>query len=147
MERTNMGLLKEFRDFAMRGNVVDMAVGIVIGGAFGTIVKSMVDDVLMPPIGMALGRVDFSELGFTLQEASVDEAGNAIPAVVLRYGNFINALIAFLIVAFALFIVIKAMNTAREKFEKKQEAAQPAAAIPEDVQVLREIRDLLKTKA
>jgi large conductance mechanosensitive channel len=147
MERTNMGLLKEFRDFAMRGNVVDMAVGIVIGGAFGTIVKSMVDDVLMPPIGMALGRVDFSELGFTLQEAKIDEAGNAIPAVVLRYGNFINALIAFLIVAFALFIVIKAMNTAREKFEKKQEAAQPVAAIPEDVQVLREIRDLLKTRA
>jgi large conductance mechanosensitive channel len=142
-----MGLVKEFRDFAMRGNVIDMAVGIVIGGAFGTIVKSMVDDVLMPPIGMALGRVDFSELGFILQEAGVDEAGNAIPAVVLRYGNFINALIAFIIIAFALFIVIKAMNTARDKFEKKAEAAQPPAAIPEDVQVLREIRDLLKTRA
>jgi large conductance mechanosensitive channel len=142
-----MGLVKEFRDFAMRGNVIDMAVGIVIGGAFGTIVKSMVDDVLMPPIGMALGRVDFSELGYTLQAASVDEAGTAVPAVVLRYGNFINALIAFLIVAFALFIVIKAMNTARDKFEKKAEAAQAPAAIPEDVQVLREIRDLLKKQA
>ncbi len=139
-----MGLLKEFRDFAMRGNVVDMAVGIVIGGAFGTIVKSMVDDVLMPPIGMALGRVDFSELGFTLQAAGVDEAGNEIPAVVIRYGNFINALIAFLIVAFALFIVIKAMNTAREKFEKKEEAAKPVAATPQDVLVLQEIRDILK---
>jgi large conductance mechanosensitive channel len=139
-----MGLAKEFRDFAMRGNVIDMAVGIVIGGAFGTIVKSMVDDVLMPPIGMALGRVDFSQLGYTLQAAGVDEAGKEIPAVIIRYGNFINALIAFIIIAFALFIVIKAMNTARDKFEKKAEAAQAPAAIPEDVQVLREIRDLLQ---
>lgn len=142
-----MGLFKEFRDFAMRGNVVDMAVGIVIGGAFGTIVKSMVDDVLMPPIGMALGRVDFSELGLTLQQARVDEAGNEIPAVVLRYGNFINALIAFLIVAFALFIVIKAMNTAREKFERKQEEEKPVAATPQDVLVLQEIRDILKSRS
>ncbi len=139
-----MGFVKEFRDFAMRGNVIDMAVGIVIGGAFGTIVKSMVDDVLMPPIGMALGRVDFSELGITLQQAGVSEAGEEIPAVVIRYGNFINALIAFIIIAFALFIVIKAMNTAREKFEKKAEEAQAPAAVPEDVQVLREIRDLLQ---
>jgi len=98
-----MGLAKEFRDFAMRGNVIDMAVGIVIGGAFGTIVKSMVDDVLMPPIGMALGRVDFSELGFTLQKASVGPNGEEVPAVILRYGNFINAVIAFIIIAFALF--------------------------------------------
>ncbi|MGP1310598.1 MAG: large-conductance mechanosensitive channel protein MscL [Phycisphaerales bacterium] len=141
-----MGLMKEFRDFAMRGNVVDMAVGIVIGGAFGTIVKSMVDDVLMPPIGMALGKVDFSELGFTLQAAGVDEAGNEIPAVVIRYGAFINALISFIIIAFALFIVIKAMNTARERFEKKADEAKPPAALPQDVVVLQEIRDILKQR-
>lgn len=139
-----MPILKEFRDFAMRGNVVDMAVGIVIGGAFGTIVRSMVDDVLMPPIGMALGRVDFSELKLILQRASVAEDGKEIAEVAIRYGSFINAMISFIIVAFALFIVIKAMNTARTRFEKKAEEVKPVAATPEDVLVLREIRDLLR---
>ncbi|MBX3351795.1 MAG: large-conductance mechanosensitive channel protein MscL [Phycisphaeraceae bacterium] len=139
-----MGIFKEFRDFAMRGNVVDMAVGIVIGGAFGTIVRSMVDDVLMPPIGMALGEVDFSELKFYLQRAGTTEDGAQIAEVAIRYGSFINAMISFIIVAFALFIVIKAMNTARARFEKKEDEAKPVAATPEDVLVLREIRDLLQ---
>lgn len=142
-----MGIFKEFRDFAMRGNVVDMAVGIVIGGAFGTIVKSLVDDVLMPPIGMALGRVDFTEKVFVLQAAAVGENGAEIPQVAIRYGSFINAMISFIIVAFALFIVIKTMNTARERFEKKSDAVKPVAATPEDVLVLREIRDLLSKQA
>ena len=136
-----MGIFKEFQDFALKGNVVDMAVGIVIGGAFGTIVKSLVDDIIMPPVGLAIGGIDFSELVLTLKPATEDAA-----AVTINYGNFINAIIAFLIVAWALFMVIKGMNKARESFEKKEEAAAAAPAVPPaDVQLLTEIRDLLKT--
>jgi large conductance mechanosensitive channel len=112
-----MGMLQEFKDFAMRGNVVDMAVGIIIGGAFGKIVSSLVNDVVMPPIGMLLGGVDFSNLAFTLKQASAGQ-----DAVVLRYGLFINTVIDFLIVAFAIFVVIKAMNAA-----KRQQQTAPAA--------------------
>lgn len=114
-------MLKEFREFAMRGNVVDMAVGIVIGGAFGTIVKSLVDDVLMPPIGLLLGGVDFSSFFITLKDGNpagpyamlslAKDAG----AVTLRYGLFVNSVISFLIVAFALFMVIRAMNKLRRE--------------------------------
>ncbi|HRX40041.1 MAG: large-conductance mechanosensitive channel protein MscL [Caulobacterales bacterium] len=137
-----MGIFKEFQDFALKGNVVDMAVGIVIGGAFGTIVKSLVDDIIMPPVGLAIGGIDFSELVVTLKPATEDAA-----AVTINYGNFINAVIAFLIVAWALFMVIKGMNKARESFEKKEEAAAAAPAVPPaDVQLLTEIRDLLKAK-
>ena len=137
-----MGIFKEFQDFALKGNVVDMAVGIVIGGAFGTIVKSLVDDIIMPPVGLAIGGIDFSELVLTLKPATEDAA-----AVTINYGNFINAVIAFLIVAWALFMVIKGMNKARESFEKKEEAAAAAPAVPPaDVQLLTEIRDLLKAK-
>ena len=128
-----MGFIGEFRDFAMKGNVVDMAVGIIIGGAFGTIVKSLVDDVLMPPLGLLLGGVDFGDKKLVLKEA-VDGAN----AVTLNYGSFINAVIAFLIVAFALFMVIKAMN----KLQAKEEAA--PAAPPKSEVLLEEIRDLLK---
>jgi len=138
----SMGIFKEFQDFALKGNVVDMAVGIVIGGAFGTIVKSLVDDIIMPPVGLAIGGIDFSELVVTLKPATEDAA-----AVTINYGNFINAVIAFLIVAWALFMVIKGMNKARESFEKKEEAAAAAPAVPPaDVQLLTEIRDLLKAK-
>lgn len=137
-----MGIFKEFQDFALKGNVVDMAVGIVIGGAFGTIVKSLVDDIIMPPVGLAIGGIDFSELVVTLKPATEDAA-----AVTINYGNFINAIIAFLIVAWALFLVIKGMNKARERFEKKEaEAAAAPATPPADVQLLTEIRDLLKAK-
>ena len=107
-----MSMMKEFRDFAMRGNVVDMAVGIIIGGAFGKIVSSFVKDVLMPPIGMALGGVDFGDLAVVLKEASGDVA-----AVTMNYGSFIQTVIDFLIIAFAIFMAIKAMNSMKKKEE------------------------------
>jgi large conductance mechanosensitive channel len=129
-------MMKEFRDFAMRGNVVDMAVGIVIGAAFGKIVTSFVNDVLMPPIGIALGGVDFSDLVMTLKAASGDVA-----AVTLNYGSFIQTVIDFVIIAFAIFMVVKAMNRMKKK-EAEKPAAPPAA--PADVVLLTEIRDLLK---
>ncbi|MEE2691333.1 MAG: large-conductance mechanosensitive channel protein MscL [Pseudomonadota bacterium] len=135
-----MGVIKEFQAFALKGNVVDMAVGIVIGGAFGTIVKSLVDDVIMPPIGLLIGGIDFSQLAWTLKPATADAA-----AVTINYGNFINNIIAFLIVAWALFVVIKGMNKVRERFEKAPESA--PAAPPPDVKLLTEIRDLLKARA
>jgi large conductance mechanosensitive channel len=131
-----MSMMSEFREFAMRGNVVDMAVGIVIGGAFGKIVSSFVSDVLMPPIGMALGGVDFSQLAIVLQEASGDVA-----AVSLNYGSFIQTVVDFVIIAFAIFMVIKAMNS----MKKKEEAAPPAPPKPSaEETLLTEIRDLLK---
>jgi large conductance mechanosensitive channel len=109
-------MIKEFKEFAVKGNVVDMAVGIIIGAAFGTIVKSLVDDVIMPPIGLLLGKVDFSNLVITLKEGTADA-----PAVALRYGAFINTVISFLIVAIAVFFLVKGINQL-----KKQEAAPPA---------------------
>jgi len=133
-----MSMIKEFKEFAMRGNVLDMAVGIIIGGAFGKIVGSLVNDVIMPPIGVLLGGVDFSSLGITIKDA-VDGA----PAVILGYGLFINTVINFLIVAFAIFLLIKAVNS----FKKKQEAAPAAPAPPPRQEVLLgEIRDLLKAR-
>lgn len=131
-----MSMMSEFRDFAMRGNVVDMAVGIVIGGAFGKIVSSFVNDVLMPPIGMALGGVDFSDLAMTLKEASGD-----IAAVTLNYGAFIQTVIDFIIIAFAIFMVIKAMNNLKKK-EEEAPAAPPKPSAEETL--LAEIRDLLR---
>jgi large conductance mechanosensitive channel len=129
-----MGMLSEFKDFAMRGNVVDMAVGVIIGGAFGKIVTAMVDKVMMPPIGYLTGGVDFSKKALELAAAEGDK-----PAVVVGYGEFINAIIQFTIVAFCLFMVIKAMNTVK----KKEAAAAPAAPPAQEV-LLAEIRDLLK---
>lgn len=141
-----MGLIGEFKDFAMRGNVVDMAVGIIIGGAFGKIVSSLVADVIMPPIGMLLGGVDFSQLAFTIQQASVNaETGEEIAAVAINYGAFISAVLDFVIIAFAIFMVIRAMNKATEAMKKKEEEA--PAAPPElsmDQKLLTEIRDALK---
>ena len=132
-----MGMLKEFKEFAMKGNVVDLAVGVVIGGAFGKVVSSLVGDVIMPAVGKATGGIDFSKMAYVLQEASKNADGTVIPAVAINYGIFINTIIDFLIVAFAIFMVVKAMNSM-----KKQEAAAPAAP-PEDVVLLREIRDSL----
>lgn len=131
-----MKMLQEFKTFAMRGNVVDMAVGIIIGGAFGKIVSSFVSDVIMPPIGVLLGGVDFSNLSVTLREAS-----EGVAAVTLRYGAFINTIIDFIIIAFAIFMAIKAMNTLKKKEEEKP-AAPPEP--PADIKLLTEIRDLLK---
>jgi large conductance mechanosensitive channel len=131
-----MGMMKEFKEFAMRGNVVDMAVGIVIGAAFGKIVKSLVTDVIMPPIGVLLGGVDFAEMGFVVKEAT-----DAAEAVIIKYGLFINTIIEFIIVAFAIFMVIKGMNSLKKKEEEKP-AAPPAPSKEETL--LGEIRDLLK---
>ena len=133
-----MGMLTEFKEFAMRGNVVDLAVGVVIGAAFGKIVTALVDKVLMPPIGMAIGGVDFAKLGIVLKEATVNAAGEPVPAVVLAYGEFINAVIQFIIVAFAIFLVVKAIN----RMHRRPEEAPAAPA--EDVLLLREIRDALQ---
>lgn len=136
-----MGMMSEFKEFAMRGNVIDLAVGVVIGAAFGKIVTVLVDNVIMPPIGWLIGGVDFSDLSLTLKEATVDAAGEAVPAVVIGYGEFINALIQFLIVAFAIFMVVKAIN----RLNRKPEEAPAAPEEPsEDVLLLREIRDSLK---
>lgn len=136
-----MSVIKEFKAFAMRGNVIDMAVGIVIGGAFGKIIASFVSDILMPPIGLLLGGVDFKDLKVVLQDASVDAAGAEIAAVSLNYGNFVQTTVDFLIIAFAIFMVVKAMNS----MKKKEEAAPAAPPAPTKEEVLLgEIRDLLK---
>jgi len=136
-----MGMMAEFKEFAMRGNVIDLAVGVVIGGAFGKIVSSLVDKVIMPPIGWLIGNVDFSDLVWTLAPAKVAADGSEIPAVVIGYGDFINTLIQFVIVAFAIFMLVKVVN----KLSRKQEEAPAAPAEPsEEVLLLREIRDNLK---
>lgn len=133
-----MSMLQEFKDFAMKGNVVDMAVGVIIGGAFGKIVSSVVADVIMPPIGLLMGGVDFTKLAITLKEA-VDEK---TPAVMLNYGNFFQTVVDFTIVAFAIFMAIKMMNKL-----KKAEVAPPAPPAPtKEELLLTEIRDLLKSK-
>jgi large conductance mechanosensitive channel len=131
-----MGMMKEFKDFAMRGNVIDMAVGIIIGGAFGKIVSSFVADVITPPIGMLLGGVDFSSLSYVLKEAAGDTA-----AVVIGYGKFIQTVVDFVIIAFAIFLVIRWMNSLKKK-EEEAPAAPPAPSKQETL--LTEIRDLLK---
>jgi large conductance mechanosensitive channel len=131
-------MLKEFREFAMRGNVVDMAVGIVIGGAFGKIVSSFVGDVLMPPLGLLLGGVDFTDLAITLNAAA-----EGAPAVLLSYGRFVQTIVDFVIIAFAIFLVIKAMNALKKKEEAKPAEA---AALPAQEVLLGEIRDLLKNR-
>lgn len=137
-----MGMLQEFKAFAMRGNVVDMAVGIIIGGAFGKIITSVVNDIIMPPIGMLVGGVDFKDLKLVIQGASTDEAGVVTEAVSINYGNFIQTTVDFLIIAFAIFMVIKAMN----RMKKKEEAAPPPPppGPTKDQELLMEIRDLLK---
>ncbi|MGY0505131.1 large-conductance mechanosensitive channel protein MscL [Luteimonas sp. e5] len=135
-----MGMMNEFKEFAMRGNVVDLAVGVVIGAAFGKIVTALVDNVIMPPIGLLIGGVDFSDLAITLKEASVDAAGEAVPAVQIAYGEFINAIIQFIIVAFAIFLVVKAIN-------RMHKAPEEAPAEPsEEVLLLREIRDGIRQR-
>jgi large conductance mechanosensitive channel len=140
-------MLKEFKEFAMRGNVVDMAVGIIIGAAFGKIVDSLVKDVLMPPIGLLLGRVDFSNLFVVIKQGTtpgpyptIDVAQKA-GAVTLNYGVFVNNVISFIIVAFAVFLLVRAINRLRRKQEEAPAQAPPPA---EEVVLLREIRDSLR---
>jgi large conductance mechanosensitive channel len=132
-----MKMLDEFKAFAMKGNVLDMAVGIIIGGAFGKIISSVVGDIIMPPIGLLLGGVNFTDLKIVLKAAT-----DTLPAVTMNYGNFIQVTIDFLIIAFVIFMLIKAMNAA-----KKKEAAAPPPAPPapsKEEMLLTEIRDLLK---
>ena len=133
-----MSVLKEFKEFAMKGNVVDLAVGVIIGAAFGKIVSSLVSDIIMPPLGVVIGGVDFSDLAVILQAA----AGGK-PAVVLAYGKFLQTIFDFSIVAFAIFVAVKGINKV-----KKADAAAPAApaAPTKDQELLTEIRDLLKNK-
>jgi len=136
-----MGMISEFKEFAMRGNVIDMAVGIVIGGAFGKVVSSFVSDVLMPPIGRLTGNMDFSQMNWVIQEATTGEAGEEIAEVTINYGMFLNSVIDFVIIAFAIFMVIKAMNAAK----KKEEEAPAAPPKPSNEEVLlTEIRDALR---
>lgn len=133
-----MGFVYEFKTFAMRGNVMDMAVGIIIGGAFGKIVSSFVTDVIMPPIGLLVGGVDFSNIKIVMKQAVAES-----PAVTLNIGTFINTVIDFVIIAFAIFLMIKAMNN----LKKREEEPAPAPAAPEpsaEEKLLTEIRDLLK---
>ncbi|MBE8719514.1 large-conductance mechanosensitive channel protein MscL [Sphingobacterium pedocola] len=135
-----MGFLKEFKEFAMRGSVIDLAVGVVIGGAFGKIVTSLVDDVIMPPIGYLTGGVDFSSLKYVMKEAD-EVAGTS--EVVVSYGNFINVIIQFLIIAFCIFLVIKGLNS----LKRKEVVAPETEPAPTNEEVLlAEIRDLLKSK-
>jgi len=146
-------MFKEFKEFAMKGNFVDMAVGIVIGAAFSTIVKSFVDDIIMPVVGVLTGGVDFSNM-FAVIRNPVEgatyatlEAAKEAGAVTINYGLFINAMVTFVIVAFALFIVIKGMNAAKAAAEKEEEAVEEAPAEPsEEVQLLTQIRDSLATR-
>ncbi|WP_133491099.1 MULTISPECIES: large conductance mechanosensitive channel protein MscL [Alcanivorax] len=143
-----MGMIKEFREFAIKGNMVDMAVGIIIGGAFATIVKSLVADVIMPPIGLLLGGVDFANLFVVLRGAgefaTLAEA-QAAGAVTINYGVFLNNVISFLIVAWAVFFLVRAINRLKREEEKAEQAAPPPTT-PEDILLLREIRDNLKQR-
>ncbi|GIU02587.1 large-conductance mechanosensitive channel protein MscL [Shewanella morhuae] len=133
-----MSLLKEFKAFASRGNVIDMAVGIIIGAAFGKIVSSFVADIIMPPIGIILGGVNFSDLSIVLQAAQGDA-----PSVVIAYGKFIQTIIDFTIIAFAIFMGVKAIN----RLKRKEEAAPTAPPAPtKEQELLSEIRDLLKAQ-
>ena len=138
-----MKIIQEFKEFAIKGNVVDMAVGIIIGGAFGKIVTSLVNDVIMPPIGMIIGGVNFNGLRLVLKSATVDAAGVASPEVAINYGAFIQVFFDFIIVAFCIFMMIKGLNSLKKK--KEEAPAAPADPTKEEV-LLTEIRDLLKNK-
>ena len=137
-----MGFIKEFKDFAMKGNVMDMAVGVIVGGAFGKIVTSLVDDVLMPIVGMLTGGVDLSGLEYKMMLPAVD-GGEPIAGATLKYGAFIQNIIDFLIIAFCIFLMVKAMN---KLTAKKEEEPAPAPEPSAEEKLLTEIRDLLKKK-
>ena len=132
-----MSFISEFKEFAMRGNVIDMAVGVVIGGAFGKIVSSLVGDIIMPVVGVITGGVNFTDLKLTLKEAA-----EGAPAVTINYGSFIQTMVDFLIIAFCIFCVIKALNSLKKKPVEEVAPAEPET--PADIALLTEIRDLLK---
>ena len=130
-----MPMIKEFKEFVSKGNVIDFAVGVIMAGAFGKIISSLVDDIIMPPVGMALGGTDFSKLAITLKEAVGDK-----PSVLIKYGQFINVILTFLIVAFCVFLIVKAVNRARGKAPST-----PPAPTKQEI-LLTEIRDALRSK-
>jgi len=134
-----MGFLSEFKTFAMKGNVIDLAVGVVIGAAFGSITTSLVQDIIMPPLGLLISNVDFTALKLVLKDAVVVDGKEVAPAVSINYGNFLQTLMNFLIIAFAIFLLVRLINRLRVK-----EAATPAPAINKQEVLLAEIRDLLK---
>ena len=142
------GLLKEFKDFAVRGNVIDMAVGVIIGGAFGTIISSLVADIIMPPIGVLIGGVHFQELSVVIKKAVVKDGVEVAPAVVVAYGNFVQAIVNFLIIAFCVFMFVKGINTLKRSLERPPEPEPETPAAPaepsNEEKLLTEIRDLLK---
>lgn len=141
-----MGILKEFKEFAIKGNVIDLAVGVIIGGAFGKIVSSFVNDVVMPPIGLLVGGVDFKDLNMILKEASSNPAGEAIAAVTLNYGMFIQNVIDFTIIVFVIFLAIKGINQMNKKKEEAPAPPPPPAEPTPSEKLLEEIRDLLKNQ-
>ena len=143
-------MFKEFKEFISKGNVIEMAVGLIMATYFGAIVKSLVNDIIMPPLGKAMGGVDFADMKYVIQEATAETAegaGDAVAEVAITYGVFINNIITFIIVAFAIFMVVKAYNKMKDKMAKKEEEApaEPPAPSKEEV-LLTEIRDLLKNK-
>ncbi len=139
-----MGWISEFRDFAIKGNMVDMAVGIVIGAGFGKVVSSFVNDIISPFAGLFTGGTDFSGLSLVLKKDAVTDASGKSIDLMLTWGNFLQTLIDFLIVAFAIFIVVKVIHTAKARFEAQQEAAADAAGPSEEVKLLTEIRDAMQ---
>lgn len=140
-----MRLIKEFRDFAVRGNVIDLAVAVVIGGAFGKIVAAFVSDIIMPPIGLLVGGIDFSDLSLVLKEAEIGAAGEEIAAVTLNYGHFIQIIVEFVIIAFAIFLIVNLINSLKRK-EEVADTPPPPTVNKQEV-LLEEIRDLLKQQA
>ena len=138
-----MGFLKEFKSFALKGNVMDMAVGVIIGGAFGKIVTSLVNDIIMPPIGILVGGVDFTNLKLVIKKAVIEGGAEIAPAVTWNYGAFIQQVVDFTILAFCVFMMVKVMNKLMKKEEKKSAPAAPPAPTKEEL-LLTEIRDLLK---
>ena len=141
-----MGFIKEFKQFAMRGNVVDMAVGIIIGGAFGKIVTSVVNDIIMPGVGLLVGGVNFTDLKIVLKKAVMEGEQLISPAVTINYGNFIQVIFDFVIIAFAIFLLIKAMNPLNRKKEEKPAAPAPAPEPSAEEKLLKEILEEIKKK-
>lgn len=137
-----MGFLAEFKKFAVKGNVIDLAVGVVIGAAFGGITKSLVDDVIMPPLGLLISHVDFSALKLVLKDAVIENGKEIAPVVAINYGLFLQAVVNFIIIAFAIFLLVRTINRLREK-----EAAKPAPPVNKEELLLTEIRDILKTNS
>ena len=139
-----MKIIKEFKEFAIKGNMFDMAIGIVIGTAFHKIISSLVDDIIMPPLGYIIGRVDFSDLSIVIQKKVVEKGGDVVKELVaFNYGNFIQVMIDFLVITVTIFLVIKLFNKLRRKAEDEKEKEIPT---PREIELLAEIRDLLKAK-